>query len=210
MTYTLINITSFSRGIIKAHLVLLGSFLIACNAGTSGQYANKQIVILDNEIPKDSLELNQLEGKWYFEGKPYDGFALIFYPDGTVSEKIGFSEGKKWGIAQKFHHDGVLKYQAYHKANRKDGVVKNWSKDGVLIAESNFVDGVVDGVQRTWYASGKIFKKMNITMGKEEGLQQTWWENGKLYVNYEAKNGRIFGLKRSKLCFELKDEVVQK
>ena len=34
-------------------------------------------------------------------------------------------------------------------------------------------------------------------------------QNGKIYNNYEAKNGRIFGLKRASLCFQLEDEIVQ-
>ncbi|MEM7512572.1 MAG: toxin-antitoxin system YwqK family antitoxin, partial [Bacteroidota bacterium] len=45
--------------------------------------------------------------------------------------------------------------------------------------------------------------------GKEEGLQQAWRENGKIYNNYEAKNGRIFGLKRANLSYELDNEIIQ-
>ena len=44
--------------------------------------------------------------------------------------------------------------------------------------------------------------------GQEEGLQRAWRQNGKLYVNYEAKHGRIFGLKRASLCYELNDENI--
>jgi hypothetical protein len=39
-------------------------------------------------------------------------------------------------------------------------------------------------------------------------MQQAWLETGALYVNYEAKNGRIFGLLRSNLCYQLENEVV--
>lgn len=45
--------------------------------------------------------------------------------------------------------------------------------------------------------------------GREEGMQKAWRENGKIYNNYEAKNGRIFGLKRANLCYELENEEVQ-
>jgi antitoxin component YwqK of YwqJK toxin-antitoxin module len=50
---------------------------------------------------------------------------------------------------------------------------------------------------------------MAIVNGQEEGMQKAWRENGKIYNNYEAKNGRIFGLKRASLCFQLEDEIVQ-
>ncbi|MFK7749990.1 MAG: toxin-antitoxin system YwqK family antitoxin, partial [Kordia sp.] len=64
-------------------------------------------------------------------------------------------------------------------------------------------------VQEQWYKTGEKFKRINIVNGKEEGLQQAWRKNGKLFNNYEAKNGRFFGLKRSGLCYELQNEVVQ-
>ena len=46
-------------------------------------------------------------------------------------------------------------------------------------------------------------------MGKEEGIQQAFRKNGDLFANYEAKEGRIFGLKKAALCFGLEDENIQ-
>ena len=45
--------------------------------------------------------------------------------------------------------------------------------------------------------------------GKEKGLQKAWLQNGTLYVNYEAKNGRVFGMKRANLCYQLKNEKIE-
>ncbi|MFT7000867.1 MAG: antitoxin component YwqK of YwqJK toxin-antitoxin module [Spirosomataceae bacterium] len=203
---------SFFRDSIKVHqalfakvvlLLLVGNTLLSCQNGNS-------IVIDHEEYPKEQLELKPLEGKWYASNKPLNGFAVTYFPNGKLSEKTGFHEGKRQGISQNWYENGQLRYEVFYQKNRKHGITKNWNPEGTLISESNFVDGVVHGVQTQWYPSGKIFKRMNIVNGIEEGLQQTWWENGKLYVNYEAKNGRIFGLKRSALCYELKNEVVQK
>ena len=46
-------------------------------------------------------------------------------------------------------------------------------------------------------------------MGQEEGLQQAFRKNGDLYANYEAKEGRIFGLKKAALCFGLQNEEIK-
>ena len=46
-------------------------------------------------------------------------------------------------------------------------------------------------------------------MGKEEGIQQAFRKNGDLYANYEAKNGRIFGLKKASLCFGLENQKIK-
>jgi antitoxin component YwqK of YwqJK toxin-antitoxin module len=69
--------------------------------------------------------------------------------------------------------------------------------------------GVPHGIQKQWYQSGAKFKHLSLNHGIEEGLQQSWRENGKIYNNYEAKNGRIFGLKRANLCYELEEEIIQ-
>ena len=47
-------------------------------------------------------------------------------------------------------------------------------------------------------------------MGKEKGIQRAYRKNGALYANYEAKNGRIFGLKKASLCFGLEDQQIKK
>jgi antitoxin component YwqK of YwqJK toxin-antitoxin module len=203
MNYTLTNITSYSLGIIKALLVLFASFFLFYSC----QFPNE---VKDIEVEKSELILHPTEGKWYHSDEPFNGYAIEKYVNGNLKEKTGYQHGKKEGLSQKWDEAETLRYQCNYIQNHKDGAVRIWTSDGVLIAESNFKDGVVDGVQRKWYPSGKVFKKTNINMGKEEGLQQTWWENGKLYVNYEAKNGRIFGLKRSTLCYELENEIVQK
>ena len=203
MNYTLTNITSYSLGIIKGPLVLFVSvfLLYAC------RFPNE---VKDIEVEKSELILHPMEGKWYHSYEPFNGYAIENYPNKKLKEKTCFYQGKKEDVSKKWDEGGTLRYQCHYIQNHKDGAVRIWTSDGVLIAESNFKDGVVDGVQRKWYPSGKVFKKTNINMGKEEGLQQTWWENGKLYVNYEAKNDRIFGLKRSTLCYELENEIVQK
>ena len=76
-------------------------------------------------------------------------------------------------------------------------------------SESAFNEGIAHGTQRQWYKSGVLFKEINLAMGKEEGMQKAWRENGKIYNNYEARNGRIYGLKRASLCYELDNEEVQ-
>ncbi len=174
------------------------------------QWNSNPVTIPAIEVNAQSLVLHPIEGKWYYDEKPFSGYSISTFANGKVFEKISCYQGKKEGLSQKWDTEGNLRYQANFTANKRHGKVKVWSEKGVLMAESNFKYGVVDGVQRKWYPSGKLFKKTHIKNGKEEGIQQTWWGNGKLYVNYEAKNGRIFGMKRSTLCYELANEEVKK
>lgn len=197
----------------KVHLVQFVKqtlLLILFSGLVSSKTASPEKGIASKSIAVDELELNALEGKWYDGKSPYNGFAESYYPSGKLKSKIGFYEGKRFGIAKQWYENGLLKKETNYVANRKDGTEQLWNSKGMLIKKSSFRDGIVEGVQLEWYATGEPFKKMNISNGKEEGLQQVWWKNGKPYVNYEAKNGRVFGLKRSTLCYELENEIVQK
>ncbi|MEM6326480.1 MAG: toxin-antitoxin system YwqK family antitoxin, partial [Bacteroidota bacterium] len=62
--------------------------------------------------------------------------------------------------------------------------------------------------QRQWYRSGALFKELHLVEGREDGLQRAWRENGDLYSNYEARDSRIYGLRRATLCYELDDEQI--
>lgn len=160
-------------------------------------------------IAKEQVKLNPLKGKWFYNDKPFNGFAVTYHKNKVLSEKIGFFNGKREGNAFKYFNDGAIKYQATYINNKLHGVKLNYFKNGNLFSESNYVNGKRDGLQKIWYVSGQLAKKNNLSEGKEEGLQQAWLENGTLYVNYEAKNGRIFGMNRANLCYKLKNEKVQ-
>ncbi|MEO0900948.1 MAG: hypothetical protein AAFY00_02630, partial [Bacteroidota bacterium] len=88
--------------------------------------------------------------------------------------------------------------------------VVHWATRFWKFPQADYMNRQRHGYQKKWYPNGQITSITHFNLGKEEGLQQAWLKTGKLYVNYEAKNGRFFGLRRSNLCYQLKDEVVQK
>lgn len=162
-----------------------------------------------NPIPVDSIILNPNEGLVYFQGQVFSGTSIAYYPNGNKAATTEYWKGKKQGYAVKWFENGLKSFECQYLTGRKDGLARTWWKNGNLRSESTFKNGTPHGIQKQWYISGAKFKKMNLNYGKEEGLQQSWRENGKLYNNYEAKNGRIFGLKRANLCYELDNENIQ-
>lgn len=163
---------------------------------------------IDREVPYRSLNLNQLEGRWYYEGKPYSGYATKCHANGVLRERLGFYEGKREGVAKRWSAYGALRVESYYRQNRLTGSYKSWWGNGVLGLEVNYINGKKEGVERQWYPSGQLAKERNLVAGKENGMQKAWLKNGTLYVNYEAKNGRIFGLRRANSCYQLQNEVV--
>jgi antitoxin component YwqK of YwqJK toxin-antitoxin module len=160
-------------------------------------------------VDKDSLQLNQLNGNWLLNQKPFSGVAIAYYSDGTISEKTNFESGKRQGSAVKYFEDGSIKIQSYYQSNKLEGTKTAFFPNGKIYAISNYKEGKRNGVQKTFYITGQLAKKQQMKNGLENGMQQAWLENGKLYVNYQAKNGRIFGLNRANLCYKLKNEKVQ-
>lgn len=189
--------------------------LVSCDQDSMNQQANNvaahnehNITIDTTEVLKEELVLNQLEGAWYYKDQLYSGYSLRFYPNDTLAERLGYYNGKREGIAQKWSENGALRIESFYRNNRLDTVYKTWWENGVLAAQSHYEDGVKQGVEKEWYATGQLSKERQLVDGQENGLQKAWLENGKLYVNYEARNGRIFGMRRANSCYKLKNEIV--
>ena len=166
-------------------------------------------VVPGTEVERAELELRPMEGRWFYAGQPYSGWAVRRYRSGEVSERVGFVEGRREGAATLFYPDGSLRKRSRYRDNRLEGVVEFWSASGVLMASTHYARGIKHGEERRWYEDGAPFKHRNLVNGREHGMQRAWRRNGKLYVNYEARHGRVFGLKRSTLCFSLEDERVK-
>lgn len=157
------------------------------------------------EVPAAALTLRPELGRWFHQGKPYDGYAVKRGASGAVLERIGYLDGKKQGVARSFYPDGSLRRRASYHRNRLHGVVEFFGATGTLVSLARYDFGVLHGEQRSWYPDGSPYKQRTLAYGREEGLQRAWRRNGKLYVNYEARHGRIYGLRRPTLCFQLED-----
>ncbi len=198
--------------ITKAHqIVLIKSCLIGLLLLVSccQDKSNVPLADLTNEQLADELILKPIEGKWYHDNRPFNGIALDYYDDGTLLSSIAYVAGKKQGQAHWWFDSGQEQKKAFYRANRLHGTVMTWWPNGLKSSESSYEMGVLNGIQKRWHSNGQLARKTQLVAGKEEGIQQAWLANGKLYVNYQAKNGRIFGLKKSVLCYELENEIVQ-
>lgn len=190
-------------------LVLLSCTSFSCKRTLDAESTVDNSIVIDSvEVLKKELVLNQIEGKWYHQGQPFNGYSLKYHSNGTMAERFGFYKGKREGVAKRWSQNGVLRAMYYYKQNRLDGSYKSWFENGLLGSEVNYVNGKKNGVEKKWYPTGQLSKERHLVEGREEGLQKAWLKNGKLYVNYEAKNGRIFGMRRANSCYQLEDETV--
>lgn len=173
--------------------------------------AETLLEIPSTTIDKSVLHYDNKISLWTLNDQPYSGYAVSFYQDSTLKEKTGIFNGRKENRSIYWYPDGHFKQITNYHAGKLNGDKKVWSSDSdhVLISQLNYKSGKPHGEQKIWYRTGELHKKIYLNMGQEEGIQQAFRENGDLYANYEAKNGRVFGLKKGSLCYGLEDENIQ-
>lgn len=203
----------------KLVIIFLSLLFISCSKQTqkeNSKHIDKMLHSIDipaQTVDKSSLSYNNKKSVWTLSGDGRDlfsGYAVSFYPDSTLKQRFGIFKGKKQNEFEDWHPDGHLKNSANYHQGKLHGEKKSWSSDSshILLAHLNYYLGKAHGEQKIWYPSGEIFKILNLNMGKEEGIQRAFRKNGDLYANYEAKEGRIYGLKKAALCYELEDENI--
>lgn len=196
--------------VFQIHL-LANLMLIACSVDkgkpTESDGADYLLEVPEITTLKSALEYDRKISLWILDDQPFSGFAVSYYPDSSLMEKIGILDGKKQNTAIKWYPDGHLQSVSNYHKGKLHGEKKLWARDSihVLLADYNFFRGRAHGEQKKWYPTGELYKILNLDMGKEEGLQKAYRKNGALYANYEAKSGRIFGLKKASLCYGLED-----
>ncbi len=204
----------------KMNPILIWAFLICvflCSCSekketTSSPNKDEQLLDIPEVIvDKSTLFYDKKSSIWTLNGELFSGYAVSYYQDSMLKQKMGILAGKKQNQSIDWYPDGHYSLIANYHLGKLDGEKKIWSPDSphILIAHLNFNKGKAHGEQKKWYPTGELFQKLNMNMGREEGNQQAFRKNGALFANYEAKAGRIFGLKRATLCFSLEEEDIQ-
>lgn len=198
--------------------VFLTIFSNSCNKNNNSKktlvenQSTTKITIPDINLNKGEVRYDNMTSTFTRNDRPFSGYMISLYENGTLKEKIGIFNGKKQNTSSYWFSNGKLKQIATYDKGKLHGEKKLWSNDSIytVIAYLNYYSGKAHGEQKQWYKTGELYKKLNLNKGKEEGIQQAFRKNGDLYANYEAKNGRIFGLKKSALCYGLEDEKINK
>ncbi|MEL7146715.1 MAG: membrane-binding protein [Bacteroidota bacterium] len=198
-------------GLLSVTMLLAGYFEQKETCTPSSPRTVQSVVFPDTVVDKSALHFDHQTSMWKLDQWPYSGFVVTYYPDGSPMEKFRTLRGKRQNTMTQWYPDGHLKSVATYHKGKLHGPKKIWSSDSVhvLIAQYNYQLGKPHGEQLKWYSDGQLFKKMNFNRGKEEGLQQAYRPNGVLYANYEVRNGRVYGLNKSKLCYQIQDGALK-
>lgn len=191
--------------------------LLSC---TNGEHNESKSIIKETieplEISGSTIVMELLTYKretstWALNDIPFTGYAISRFENDSLKQKFGILNGRKQNNDSVWFPNGKINSITHYHKGKLHGVKKIWSENPsyTLIAKLNYKLGKVHGIQEKWYTTGEVYQILNLEMGKEQGIQQAYRKNGVLFANYEAKNGRIFGLKKASLCFGLEDQKIK-
>ena len=142
--------------LIKSGFILL-FLLVSCQHEPAEKLTEVSV-----EQNADELVLKPMEGKWYYNSRPFSGIAVKKYSDGALLSRIAYVDGKKQGLALWWFDTGDSQKRANFKANRLHGQVITWWPNGLKSSESNYESGVLNGVQKRWHSNGQLARKTQL------------------------------------------------
>ena len=76
-------------------LILIGVF-VSCKKQTVQSTSNFLAQEITNiVIDKEQIKLNPLKGQWFYKQQPFNGYAVLYYENDSLAEKIGFLKMKE-------------------------------------------------------------------------------------------------------------------
>jgi antitoxin component YwqK of YwqJK toxin-antitoxin module len=156
-------------------------------------------------IEASDSSMHFINGELYHGEELFTGIFLERYKTDTIYRQKNYITGKEEGWALSYFPDGSLSEKRYYRNGEKDSIHTGWWPNGKQRFEYHFKSGLYNGDFKEWYSGGEAYKHISYSDGREN-RGKGWRQNGKVFMNFIVKNGRRYGLENSNLCYTLKNE----
>ncbi len=120
----------------------------------------------------------------------------VFYSmreDGSVSEMVTYSFGKKEGIKESYNKKGIVTFRYYYKDNLKHGSWTQFNDKGIKVSEATYEHDLKQGKAYDYY-NGKLQFEKDYVDGKRHGeVIQYSTSTGKVVARSQYNNGKKVG-----------------
>ncbi len=96
-----------------------------------------------------------------------EGEKLVYYPEGTVAERVNYVGGKQQGKSLWYSVKGVVLKEFMYDNGELHGIAKYYSPKAELLAEGRYERGKKVGVWK-YYEDGKLTKETNFSAPKKK------------------------------------------
>lgn len=103
-----------------------------------------------------------------------------FYTNGSVQERIQFSDGRYHGRLQEFSDQGWVEHECFYKEGRMHGKLQRFYQNGLKQAEASYYHGRIHGRAQEFHPNGTIRLKMDYAYGNPISSLEEFDESGKL------------------------------
>lgn len=186
------------RGLLA---ILMISALQACSWWGADDTQKRNLTIINDG---DSL-IKRSGRTLFYRQSPFYGSLTETFDNGQIESLTEYHNGERDGISLSWYRNGERKTLRYFADGYRDGVHQGWWPNGKIRFKYDFVKGLHHGNFIEWYPNGQIAKSYHYEHGQENGEQKAWRENGKLFINLVIKDGKRYGMLRSKACFSVED-----
>lgn len=187
------------------HRLVVLLFIVGISACSESKKEHVK-TIPDIRIDASDTRIEAINRILFFEGEPFSGQLISYYPNGKLKSEDQYFNGQLEGSSRRFFDNGSLSQKRYYHQNEKIGIHEGWWKNGNRKFYYEFESGFHHGELKEWFYSGALARNFHYELGKEVGSQQMWDEDGSIRANYVVKNGRRYGLIGLKNCKSVSDE----
>ncbi len=119
----------------------------------------------------DELELVVSDDQYMFwNGKPFTGVAVEFYPDGTLCSEVPHLNGLEHGLKRAWHPSGQLRKESNLWNGGLHGYRREWDEQGRLVSEALGELGICIA-EKQWNEQGRLIRDWHI--GPTDSLYST-------------------------------------
>jgi antitoxin component YwqK of YwqJK toxin-antitoxin module len=111
-------------------------------------------------VDQSSLQLQEEEGVYVFEERPFTGTAWRRHANGSLAEEVQYVNGEKHGLHFAFFANVRVSLVARYREGKLHGESLRWWDHGALRSVSYHYFGQLEAAQRHTYVENKPFKRL--------------------------------------------------
>jgi len=124
--------------------------------------------------------IEEKEGIYYKEGKPYTGSLTENYPDGKLKTELFLKEGMKNGKVKIYSETGQLTEIRSFKMNEMHGKWFVFNEEGIKTSLAGYKNGQKEGKWMIWNDNGTLLYMLYYSKGNKTGTWKSFNDRGEL------------------------------
>jgi antitoxin component YwqK of YwqJK toxin-antitoxin module len=138
-------------------------------------------------------ELVLQDGKLYRKGqnRPFHGWLVEFYPDGTLLSRSAVVDGRLHGLSEGWYSNGQIQIRETYQRGLAHGVRIKWYPDGTTQSVAHLAEGHYHGPYRRWHENGLLAEEVEFQRGHPHGWARSYHPSGALKTEVQLEHGRI-------------------